>query len=110
MRRSAWLSSVGMATVLIIAGLAALLYVRIKPLPTNSEIQNTKRHRHEERLRELPSAENLAAIEPMKIEQVLILEPIDGLVPGEANGGKASHRLLVGSSSQQREIDWMEFR
>lgn len=90
MRRPIWLGFVGIvALTSLVVVFTASMYLRIQPLSNAELIQNAKgRRRHAERLREKPSLKNLAAIEPMKVEQVLILEPIGGLAPGKPEGSK----------------------
>jgi hypothetical protein len=88
---------------------AVSYYLRIEPLPTASQIQDAARRRHAERLRDIPSVKNLPAIEPMKIEQALILEQIDGLVPGKHFKSEGWHPPSEASAWPQ-EIDfWVEY-
>lgn len=81
------LAIAAMIVAFVVAGSSS--YFRIQPLPTTAEIQNAARRRHAQRLRDLPSLKDLPLIEPMRIEQALIWEPINGLAPGRAEGAKA---------------------
>jgi hypothetical protein len=107
MRRPIWLWFTG-AGVLVLIGIlfAASYYLRIEPLPTAAQIQDAARRRHAERLHDIPSVKNLPAIEPMKIEQVLILEQIDGLVPGKHEQSKPWFPPSVDASSCPPEVDF----
>lgn len=89
MRRSIWLwlTSVGLLGLIAIL-FAASYYLRIKPLPTASELQEAARLRHAERLRDVPSLDDLPPVEPIKIDLALILEPIDGLIPRKPEQAK----------------------
>ena len=92
MRQRIWLWSLSSTLLLIGTLLAApLFYFRIKPLPTSAEIHNAARQGHAERLRDLPSLKDLPEMEPVRIEQALILEPINGLPPGKPERAKRWH-------------------
>jgi hypothetical protein len=83
----------------LVAVLASFHQLRMLPLPSAQEIQEeTQRLRAEEeqkwrakRLRDVPSLKGLPAMQPMKIEQALILEPIDGLALGNHQGAPTWH-------------------
>lgn len=83
MRRVHWLVLGGvLAVTSIVVIFAGSAYLRIEPLPTKEEMLRAEQLRHAERLRDMPSLKNLPPIEPMTIEQALILEHIGGFVPG----------------------------
>jgi hypothetical protein len=88
MRRSIWLGLGAVVLTSLVSVFTALVCFHIEPLPSAEQIREAKRRRHEGRLRDIPSLKNLPAIEPMKIEQALILEQIGGLVPGTPEGSK----------------------
>lgn len=83
MRRSArfWVSSLIAVALALIATIAVMRF-RIEPLPTKEQMQVEEGRRHAQRLRDLPSCKNLQAIQPIRVEQVLILERIGGLALG----------------------------
>lgn len=89
MRRSIWLGSGAVTSVVIVFATSA--YFHVEPLPSVDQTQEAGRRRHAERLRDVPSRSNLPAIAPMKIEQALILEPIGGLVPEKSEGSNPWH-------------------
>ncbi len=95
MRRFRWLAFAGVALTLLVIAFATSVYFRIEPLPSVKQMQDAlldaERRHHAERLRDIPSLDNLPAIEPMKIEQALILEEIGGLFPGLREGSKSWH-------------------
>jgi hypothetical protein len=86
------LGAVALTSGVIVFGAVCL---RIEPLPSADQIREEARRRqaehHAERLRDVPSLQNLPAIEPMKIEQALILEQIGGLIPTKPEGSKPWH-------------------
>src|SRR6202030_2690890 len=55
---------------------------------STQQTREAERYRHTEGLCDIPSLKNLPAIEPMKIEQALIMEQIGGLAPGKPEGSK----------------------
>lgn len=90
MRRSVWLGIIGLGLFVAIAILAVAYYLRIEPLPTAAQMQEAAERRWAECLREAPSVKNLPPIQPMRVEQALVLEQINGLVPGSR--GKSDWR------------------
>ena len=88
MRRSIWLGLGAVALTSVVIVFAASVYFHIEPLPSAEQTREAERYRHTERLCDIPSLKNLPAIEPMKIEQALIMEQIGGLAPGKPEGSK----------------------
>jgi hypothetical protein len=88
MRRSVWFGLLAVALTSVVIVYAVSVYFRIKPLPSVEQVREAARLRHAERLRDVPSLKNLPAIEPMKVEQALILEQVDGLLPQGPEGAK----------------------
>jgi hypothetical protein len=93
MRRFRWLAFAGIVLTLVVIIFAASVHFRIEPLPSAKQMRDAlldaERRHHAERLRDIPSLKNLPAIEPMTIEQALILEQIGGLFPGKREAGDA---------------------
>jgi len=87
--RLGMLGAAMLAAVVIV--IAACRYFRIEPLPDREQLRKqlveAEQHHEAQRLRDVPSLEHLPEIEPMTIEQALILGEVGGLFPGtrEAN-------------------------
>jgi len=87
------------SVVVIFAG---SVYPRIEPLPTKEELEKARQLRRAQRLHERPSLKDLPLIEPMKIEQALILGEIGGLFPGKREASKPWQPPDVGSGAVPR--------
>lgn len=109
MRRSVWLGLGAVALTSVVIVFAASVYFHIEPLPSAEQMREAERHRDAEMRRDAPSLKNLPAIEPMKIEQALILDKIGELVPGKPKGSKPWRS--PGEASQfVPEMDfWVEY-
>lgn len=84
------------------AGIASLLLAsflldrfQVEPLPTPKELREAEKQAekraHEERLRDIPPLINLPAINPMTMQEALVLEPIGGLVPRQPEQADVLH-------------------
>ena len=101
---------IGLGLLVVIAILAAAYHLRIKPLPTAAEMQAAEERRYAECLREAPSLKNLPPIEPMRIEQALVLDKINELVPGSRDKGDWRPPNDPGPPLMKFRVEYLAYR